>query len=394
MITKEQDQMIRQNSTSQRDYDDNLKCFLTFGHLFNYNPLACISQTYCLKGKPALNADAMSGIVRNWVDPTTGKKLCAILKCEVLNPGLTDWKNNPDQVGIRYVAMRTDELAIAKEYGLQPPVHEWVYTMRDAMLRDVTNHRTWKQMPLVMCGKRALTAICRNVFPEIIGTANSPDELAEMILNDEEEIYNVTMMANGEKPARRSSRPPQPSQPPQPSHKVVNVPAPEPEPNAAGRQVRTQQGWESFVKDFGGNPAEVMRNLEAKGMNPSTMIERQHYLHSVGPLANRGFTFQSEDDVKEMRNEDAKPIVETFAKVYGPCALEIIEENYTEALEAYVKTQSMPWRVELIKLFNEHHEQIDESERDELKKHILVANHWGEYQSMARYILNLIEKNK
>jgi len=395
MITDQQKEIIRQNSTSQHDYDNNIKCFLTFGHLFNYNPLACIAQTYCLKGKPALNADAMSGIVRAWVDPTSGKKLCAVLKCEVINPGQTDWKNNPEQVGIRYVAMRTDELEIAKEYGLQPPVHEWVYTMKDAILRDVAKRTTWQQMPLVMCGKRALTAICRNVFPEIIGTANSPDELAEMMLDDDEEIYNVTMMANGEKPARRSSRPPQsprPSQPSRPPHAVVNVPAAPPEPNPAGRQTQTLEGWQTFVEEFGGNPKEVLRNLEAKGFNASQMIERQHYLYSIGPLATRGFNFEDPQAINNFRDEDTRPLVEEFSEFYQHCSLEIIDDDYKEALAAYVKTQAMPWRVELIKLFNTHYDQIDETERDELRKLILVANHWGEYQSMARYIKTIISK--
>jgi len=75
-------------------------------------------------------------------------------------------------------------------------------------------------MPLVMCGKRALTAICRLVFPDIIGTANSPDELAEMILDDEDEITRISLAANGEQIPydlkKNSSVKPQPIAPPAP----------------------------------------------------------------------------------------------------------------------------------------------------------------------------------
>ena len=200
MLTEQQDQIIKNASTSQRDYDDNIKCFMPFGHLFNYNPLACMSQTYCIHGKPALNADAMVGIVRSFVDPTTGKKICAMMKAEALTPQYDDQGNvNPHTVGIRYVAMRTDELDFAKEYGMDAPVHTWTFTMHDCQMRDNHKNRTWREMPLVMCGKRAATALCRIAFPDVVGTANSPDELAEQILQDADEIERIAYAANGER---------------------------------------------------------------------------------------------------------------------------------------------------------------------------------------------------
>lgn len=199
MLTQQQDQAIRNFSKSEREYNDNVSCFLTFGHLFNHNPMACLSQTYCIQGKPALNADSMAGIVRAWIDPTSGKKVCALLKATVLEPSKDENGNiDPSTFGVSYTAMRSDELAFAKEYGLDPTVHTWTFTMEHAIKRGVQNKRVWREMPLVMCGKRALTAICRLVFPDIIGTANSPDELAEMILDDEDEITRISLAANGE----------------------------------------------------------------------------------------------------------------------------------------------------------------------------------------------------
>ena len=199
MLTQQQIDTITSNSSSQRDFNDNRKCFETFGHLFNYNVLACLSQTYCIQGKPALNADAMCGIVRNWIDPTTGKKVCAYMKADVLTPEYDEQGNvNPNTIGVRYTAMRTDELTTSKEYGFDAPVHTWTFTMFDAHLRGNANKRTWVQMPIVMCGKRAATALCRLVFPDIVGTACSPDELAEMILKDEDEIERIAYAANGE----------------------------------------------------------------------------------------------------------------------------------------------------------------------------------------------------
>ncbi len=165
MLTQTQDQAIRNFSKSEREYNDNVSCFLTFGHLFNHNPMACLSQTYCIQGKPALNADSMAGIVRSWIDPTTGKKVCALLKATVLTPVKDEQGNiDPSSFGVSYQAMRSDELAFAKEYGLDVTVHQWTFTMEHAIKRGVQNKRVWREMPLVMCGKRALTAICRLVF--------------------------------------------------------------------------------------------------------------------------------------------------------------------------------------------------------------------------------------
>ena len=44
---------------------DLLKCHSAFGGHFNYDMGLVSTQAYCLRGKPSLNADAMSGICRN-----------------------------------------------------------------------------------------------------------------------------------------------------------------------------------------------------------------------------------------------------------------------------------------------------------------------------------------
>lgn len=186
-ISQEKLNYIKQLSNSQQNYDDNIACFQAFGHLFNFDVNACLSQTYCMLGKPALNADAMGGIVRKWIDPKTKKRVCAMMKCEFIQTQY-DSNNNPlpHTVGVVYKAIRLDELQISKDFGLEVPVHTWSYTMQDAHQRGAHKKRIWQQMPLVMCQKRALTALCRAVFPDVIGTACSPDELAEMMLDGPE----------------------------------------------------------------------------------------------------------------------------------------------------------------------------------------------------------------
>lgn len=267
MLTNQQMQIIQNQSKSQRDYDDNVACFLTFGHLFNFNPLVCLSQTYCIQGKPALNADAMAGIVRNWIDPTSGKKVCAMLRAETLQPVKDESGNiDPSTFGIKYIAMRSDELASAKEYGFDAPVHTWVYTMNDAILRNVQNKRVWKEMPLVMCGKRALTAICRLVFPDIIGTANSPDELAEMMLTDDDEITRIALASQGEQIPHDLKKKSNVSNPPAPI-----APQAEPKPQ------------KFHLRDFT-NIQTVCAELSEEGIDLDDAMAALEYQSDVAPI--------------------------------------------------------------------------------------------------------------
>lgn len=173
-MNQTQIEMIRNLSNGEREFNDNVKSFLTFGHLFEFNPAITLAHTYSLHGKPALNADAMAGAVRRYVDKT-GQKVCAAI-----------W----EEIGEDYVtvyALRRDELEMAKEFGFDVKPKQWTYTLEDAKLRGTLKQRAWVQMPKVMMHKRALTALLRLAFPEIIGTACSPDELAEVMIQDEEE---------------------------------------------------------------------------------------------------------------------------------------------------------------------------------------------------------------
>ena len=44
---------------------DLLKCHASFGHHFNGDMGLVSTQSFCLRGKPSLNADAMAGICRS-----------------------------------------------------------------------------------------------------------------------------------------------------------------------------------------------------------------------------------------------------------------------------------------------------------------------------------------
>ena len=150
-----------QNLSTPRDFEDNVKAFLTFGHLFEGNIAVTLAHTYCIQGKPALNADAMAGAVRRYVGKD-GKKVCAMIWEEIREESVTVF------------ALRRDELELSKEYNIEIKPKSWTYTLEDARLRGTLNQRAWKTMPKVMMHKRALTALLRLAFPEILGTACSP----------------------------------------------------------------------------------------------------------------------------------------------------------------------------------------------------------------------------
>ena len=401
MLTEQQDQIIKNASNNQREYDDNVKCFLTFGHLFNYNPLACMSQTYCVLGsKPALNADAMVGIVRNWIDPTTGKKICAMMKAEVLTPEYDDQGNvNPHTVGVRYVAMRADELAVAKEYGLDLPVHTWTFTMHDAKLRGNANKRTWVQMPLIMCGKRAATALCRMAFPDVVGTANSPDELAEMMLTDEDEIERIAYASNGERIPYDLKKKSNVSQPP--AIQPAPQPAPQPEPTATKFHLRDFTNITTVLEELTEENIDVddaIQALEqyADGVSPMKMDEfhfrRFFYPIMFSPLRLivkdgrlPGFTKEGLKDV------DTDSLAAMFDSFYGTCYDKKRDGDLAGYCVNVIKWSNSPWFSELT-----HHTQkllakdlINEEVQDDII-HTMIQDENLFNQSMYDDIMNTL----
>ena len=361
MLTEQQDQIIKNASNNQREYDDNVKCFLTFGHLFNYNPLACMSQTYCIHGKPALNADAMVGIVRKWIDPATGQKVCAMMKAETLTPEYDDQGNvNPNTVGVRYVAMRTDELMMSKQYGIEAPVHTWTFTMQDAMLRNNHKNRTWREMPLVMCGKRAATALCRVAFPDVVGTANSPDELAEQMLQDADEVERIAYASNGERIPYDLKKKSNVSQPP--AIQPAPQPAPQPKPTATKFHLRDFTDiltvTDELVKE-GICLDDALKALDVYGdgvrlpkMN-ETHFRRFFYPIMFSPLRLIVKDGRLPSFTKEgLKDVDTDSLAAMFDSFYGTC----YDKKRDGDLEGYcvnvIKWSNSPWFSELA-----HHTQ-------------------------------------
>ena len=125
MLNQDTLTIIQNLSKGPQDMNDNVKAFLTFGHLFDNNVAVTLANTYVISGKPALNADAMAGVVRRYKDHE-GVKICAYIRIvELTNEVCT------------IATKRRDEL----DYDLE---HTWTFTTEDASQRGLLKQRAWK----------------------------------------------------------------------------------------------------------------------------------------------------------------------------------------------------------------------------------------------------------
>ena len=312
MLNDNQLQLI-QNLSTDRDFNDNVKCFLTFGHLFEYNIPITLSQTYCLHGKPALNADAMAGAVRRFVD-RDGKKVCAAI-----------W----EEVGDDYVtvfALRRDELEMSKEYGFNVKPKQWTYTLEDANLRGTLNQASWKKMPKVMMHKRALTALLRLAFPEVIGTACSPDELAEVMIQDEAERDRIVFASV------ESARPPKSKTLPAPQKKTkVEASTLHPiDPPTQSNPLRDFSNINTTIKELKKEGVDIdqaliaMETMSSKPLNQCNPHQLQKLFYAFGLNPIRIFLQNVKGDIsqegfKKWNIADLQVLSNLYDQFYGTC---------------------------------------------------------------------------
>ena len=151
---------------------DLLKCHASFGHHFNGDMGLLSTQSFCLRGKPSLNADAMAGICRS-------SGLVRFMK-------ITTW----DIHHCSMVFARSDEP--------QEIVHEFTYTMEMADAQGLTKNRNWRQMPLQMLRSRVLTMGLRAVFPDAVSGIYSADEIADNTNMSDDERAKISAESLGE----------------------------------------------------------------------------------------------------------------------------------------------------------------------------------------------------
>ena len=169
MLAQDQLEYLRSISKNQYDFNEKKLAYETYGHHFNYNIAVTNANTYVIKGKPSMNTDAIAGAVKRFIDPN-GIKVCGYIRIIKLT-------EEECILGTR----RRDEL------DFDIPEHTYTFTRKDAEARGLLSQRAWKTMIKTMLHKRCLAALLRAFYSDIIGVTYSPDELAEVLIEDERE---------------------------------------------------------------------------------------------------------------------------------------------------------------------------------------------------------------
>jgi len=383
MLNDNQLQLI-QNLSTDRDFNDNVKCFLTFGHLFEFNIPITLSQTYCLHGKPALNADAMAGAVRRYVGKD-GKKVCAAIWEEITEDSVTVF------------ALRRDELEMSKEFGFDVKPKSWTYTLEDARLRGTLNQSSWKKMPKVMMHKRALTALLRLAFPEVIGTACSPDELAEVMIQDEAERDRIVFASV------ESARPPKSSTPPAPAPKKktkLETPPPAPiNPPSQSNPIRDFSNVNTTIEELKKEGVDVdqailaMETMSQKPLNQCgpDQLAKLFYAFGMNPI-NVFFQDGSKkigyDGFKEWDQADIQVLAGLFDSFYGTCFDPAIHQNlfqYCYSVHDMSYHYNGAWSETMIMLRKQLNEElIDQKTFNQYEKAINTNPGGGTFFMIAR----------
>jgi len=187
-------------TNNQKEAQELIQCHAAFGDHFGGDLGKIMTQSYNLKGKPALNADALAGICRR--------------------SGLVRF--------IQVVEWTTELCAIKVARNDEPEeiVHAFTYTMEMAKQQGLTRNRNWQAMPLQMLHKRCLNMALRATFPDACAGIYSADEIADNMPMSDDERTRITVQAIGEElgthhpqPQRapQQSRAPQPQRAPQQS---------------------------------------------------------------------------------------------------------------------------------------------------------------------------------
>lgn len=170
---------------NQKEAQELIQCHAAFGDHFNGDLGKVMTQAYSLKGKPALNADAMAGICRR-------SGLVRFMQ-------VVEWTTD---VCVMKVARRDEPEEI---------VHTFTYTMEMAKQQGLTRNRNWQTMPLQMLRVRCLTMALRATFPDACSGIYSADEIADNMSMSDDERTHITAQAIGEEVG---TQPPQPQRAP------------------------------------------------------------------------------------------------------------------------------------------------------------------------------------
>lgn len=125
---------------------------LITGRELGLSPMQSVRGMHVIEGKAVMSADTMAGLVMSHSDV-----------CEYLR-----------------LVESTEKLALyeTKRKGAPEPVR-LAFTIEDAARAGLTGKDNWKKYPAAMLRARALSSICRAVYPDFVAGVYEPDEARE-----------------------------------------------------------------------------------------------------------------------------------------------------------------------------------------------------------------------
>jgi hypothetical protein len=154
-------QMLAKSSlvpSAYRGKPENVLLATLAGQPFGWDPTMSMRSFHIIEGQPSLKPEIMLALVRragHSVQGTTG------------TDGATVTGKRRDT---------GDSMTVA-------------YTLEDARRANLLNKSVWKQYPASMCWARALSQLCRMLFPDVVlGVGYTPEELGASVSSDGEVI--------------------------------------------------------------------------------------------------------------------------------------------------------------------------------------------------------------
>ena len=233
----------------ERNPRDLLKCHAAHGHHFGGDMGKVQTQSYCLKGKPSLSADAMAGICRNsglvryWQIVEWNAQLCRIIFAR---------KDEPKEIK-----------------------HEYVYTMEMAGAQGLTRNRNWQTMPLQMLRSRCMTMGLRATYPDAVSGIYSADEIADNTNMSDDERARISAESLGEDLNLKEApqRQQRPSKAPVKQAPVKQAP-PKPKSEPLYTFSSEEMFWE-IVDEHNISEEEVQGVIDRKRLDLSDMTPRE-----------------------------------------------------------------------------------------------------------------------
>jgi 2-keto-3-deoxy-6-phosphogluconate aldolase len=152
-----------------RGKPENVLLATLAGQPFGWDPTMAMRSFHVIEGQPSMKPEIMLALVRRAGHSVTG---------ETSPAGATITGKRRDT---------GDTMSVT-------------YTLEDARRASLLGKSVWKQYPASMCWARALSQLCRMLFPDVVlGAGYTPEELGAAV--DADDVINVEVVAHSPSPA-------------------------------------------------------------------------------------------------------------------------------------------------------------------------------------------------